>query len=220
MPDGSGDSSVGDGYGMKGSAPRFLLRGPRAGTWAPLALWLRGLWPDRNPLRRLTDRAEFAVTAVLLAVFLAGAPLVALAAAGWQASAAQSGTVGVHQVAAVLLRDAPPTGGSLAVPALDPRVPARWPAPGGDRTGLIYALPGAKAGSVIEVWTDRSGGLTGAPAQGDQADAQTAVAAVTASLGLLAVLVAIWIIARVFLDRRRKAAWDAAWAAASSRWTS
>jgi hypothetical protein len=217
MPDGSRDSFVGDGYGTQGSAPRFLLTGPRARAWAPLALWLRGLWPDRNPLRRLTDRAEFAVTAVLLAVFLAGAPLVALAAAGWQASAARAGSVGVHQVAAVLLGDAPPAG-SLGVPALDPRVPARWPAPGGDRTGLVYALPGAKAGRVIEVWTDRSGGLTGAPAQGYEADLQTAVAAATASLGLFAVLLAIWITARVCLDRRRKAAWDAAWAATSPRW--
>lgn len=44
---------------------------------------MRGWWPDSNPLRRASDRAEAAVFAALLAVFLAGAPLAALAAAGW-----------------------------------------------------------------------------------------------------------------------------------------
>src|SRR5215469_311228 len=47
--------------------------------------WLggvRGWWPDRNPLRRRCDRAEAALVTVLVAVFLAGAPLLALAA-GW-----------------------------------------------------------------------------------------------------------------------------------------
>jgi hypothetical protein len=39
---------------------------------------MRGWWPDGNPLRRRSDRAEAAVFAVLVAVFLAGAPLLAL----------------------------------------------------------------------------------------------------------------------------------------------
>jgi len=45
--------------------------------------WLRrvrGWWPDRNPLRRRCDRAEAALVTVLVAVFLAGAPLLALSA--------------------------------------------------------------------------------------------------------------------------------------------
>src|SRR5215831_7036560 len=40
----------------------------------------RGWWPDRNPLRRRCDRAEAAIVTVLVAVFLAGAPLLARAA--------------------------------------------------------------------------------------------------------------------------------------------
>lgn len=69
------------------------------------ARWLRGLRPDRNPLRRASDRAEAAIIAGLLIIFLAGAPLAALAAANW-ASAASPGTdarPAPHRVPAVLL---------------------------------------------------------------------------------------------------------------------
>ena len=49
-----------------------------------LALQVRRLWPDHNPLRRAAHRAEFAIALLLLAGFLAGAPLLALAAAAVQ----------------------------------------------------------------------------------------------------------------------------------------
>ena len=41
---------------------------------------VRGLWPDRNPLRRTMDRAEALVVGGLVVVFLAGAPLAAVTA--------------------------------------------------------------------------------------------------------------------------------------------
>ena len=44
------------------------------------ALWLRGLWPDRDPFRRASDRAEATVVAAALVIFLIGGPLLALAA--------------------------------------------------------------------------------------------------------------------------------------------
>jgi hypothetical protein len=47
---------------------------------------MRRLWPDRNPLRRAADRAEVAVMAGLLAMFMAGVPLATMAAAGWAAA--------------------------------------------------------------------------------------------------------------------------------------
>ena len=48
-----------------------------------LSRLVRGLWPDRNPLRRRCDRAEAAITAALLATFSAGVPIAALAAGNW-----------------------------------------------------------------------------------------------------------------------------------------
>ncbi len=41
---------------------------------------VRGLWPGRNPLRRTVNRVEAVVAAGLVVVFLAGAPLTAVAA--------------------------------------------------------------------------------------------------------------------------------------------
>jgi len=52
------------------------------------ARWLRGHWPDRNPLRRGTDRAEAAIIAPALITFLAVAPLAAVLAVGWASGAA------------------------------------------------------------------------------------------------------------------------------------
>jgi hypothetical protein len=54
--------------GLRSSDPK----GPGS-TW-PGRL-LRGLRPDRNPVRRRSDRAETALLGVLLSTFLAGAPL-------------------------------------------------------------------------------------------------------------------------------------------------
>jgi hypothetical protein len=57
--------------------PRALKRPPIWYRLAPCRV-ARGLWPGRSLLRRGTDRAETALTASLLAVFGAAAPLVAL----------------------------------------------------------------------------------------------------------------------------------------------
>ena len=57
----------------------------------PRALWLRGRWPDHNPLRRTSDRVEAAIVAAALILFLAGAPLLALF--GWHWADSAKGTV-------------------------------------------------------------------------------------------------------------------------------
>ena len=71
----------------------------------------RGLWPDHNPVRRASDRAEAAIVAMLLAVFLIAAPLLAFAAGHWVyhsgLRAEQAQAAAWHVVPAVLLDDAP-----------------------------------------------------------------------------------------------------------------
>jgi len=193
----------------------------QAGNGTPLAMRVRRLWPDRNPLRRAADRAEFAVAALLLVAFLVGVPLTALAAAHWAAASglrAERAQAGWHQVAAVLLH-APASAGSQSFPVPWPQVPARWASPAGPRTGTVGALPGAKAGSTVEVWTDRSGRLTGAPiAAADVAD-RVLLAALTAPVALSVLVLVLWAYAGIFLDWRRMAAWDADWAVTGPQWT-
>jgi hypothetical protein len=184
----------------------------------------RGLGLDGNPLRRGSDRAEAWVRAVLLAAFVAAGPVAAVAAGGWvshlgtemNARASQ-----VHSVDAVLL---PPAGAAISPVAVDGRgsqvwVKARWEGAGGStQTGEVPAPAGSPAGRVVTVWLDASGRVTGPPLRGQFAT-NPALAAVMALIGVaLALLVALKLTRR-FLDRRRLAAWEAAWSAIGPRWT-
>jgi hypothetical protein len=181
---------------------------------------LRGLWPDRNPLRRAVDRAEAVVMAGLLAAFLIGAPLVALAA-GQQSYAAglriQHVQSAWHRVPAVLLAGA----SSQDYIGYEPLVLARWTTPSGaQRRGEVYAPSGARAGSTVMVWTDASGRLTGPPLRHEQVLGQAGLYALAAPAVLGLVLGGVGLLIHCRLDRRRLVAWDADWLATEPRWTS
>jgi hypothetical protein len=180
---------------------------------------VRGLWPDRNPLRRTLDRVEAAIVTGLAIAFLAGAPVAAVAAAqvataiGARTAQAQRSW---HRLPAVLLADARRSAG----PKYGPVARAIWAAPGGRvRTGTVSAPPGAKAGSTVLVWTDGSGQLTKAPLRLAQVNDLAVLAAVAASVALGYLLSCLGLLACGLLARRRLAAWDADWQATEPRWT-
>jgi len=101
--------------GRKGRSAVIVARAARA---------VRGLWPDRNPLRRTLDRVEAAVAGGLAIAFLAGAPLAALttghAAYRIWSRTAHAEQAAWHRVPAVLLATVPLSGYD------DGQVPARW----------------------------------------------------------------------------------------------
>src|SRR5215472_11809985 len=144
-----------------------VVRTPRMRGQTVAWRWLRrvrGWWPDRNPLRRRCDRAEAALVTALVAVFLAGAPLLAVSAGRWAPDGGprpgHARLAGWHQVPAVLRtatiqRFAPSPATAWA----------RWAAPGGvERTGRVLAPAGLAAGAVVRVWVDAAGRLAGPPA--------------------------------------------------------
>ena len=149
------------GHVMNNRAP-FTAR--RAGLARRLAL-------DHNPLRRHADRLETWIMAGLLAAFLAGAPLVAVAAGSWAHAGdlrQQRAQRSWYQVSAVLLQTAPPQSAfrHTSPPAVSVR--ARWTSPGGRaRLGMVPVPPGSRAGSRLLVWADRSGPVAGTPLTGD-----------------------------------------------------
>lgn len=182
---------------------------------------IRGLRPDRNPLRRATDRAEAALVVGLLAVFLAGAPVAAITA-GHVASAAGSGSAqpAKHKVRAVLLQDASPPAyspfGVVMIPTL-----ARWTAPDGSRrTGLINPSSGGRAGTTVTIWTSDSGKLLDPPLRRGQVSAQAALAAMAAPVALGLVLLIAGMLGIGALNRRRLAAWESEWRVTAPKWTS
>lgn len=189
------------------------------------ASWLvrlvRGLRPDRNPLRRATDRAEAALVAGLIAAFLAGAPVAAITAAHSAfAAGMRSEQVARYRVRAILLQDTPDPAyspyGAVAMPAL-----AWWRAPdGSSRIGLVTPNSFAHAGTPVIVWTTESGRLLGPPLRRGQVLTQTALAATAAFTVLgLAVLIA-GMLAMGALNRCRLAGWESDWRVTAPKWTS
>jgi len=100
----------------------------RAVRAARLGRFVRGRRPDRNPLRRGSDRVETAVLALLAIVFLAAAPFVALASGSWALAKAHQAQIAErassYRVPAVVLKLDEPSGGAYA----DPGAQARWTA--------------------------------------------------------------------------------------------
>ena len=181
---------------------------------------VRGLWPDRNPLRRTLDRVEAVVVGGLAVAFLAGAPLAAVVA-GHAAYSIGSRTAHAqqaawHQVPGVLLATAPVSGyGHYQATVL-----ARWTAPNGTRhTGTIPVPPGARAGRTVMVWVDTAGRLTGPPLQLSQVRGQAALATMLTPIAVGFILLCTGALVHAVLGRQRLAAWDADWQTTEPQWT-
>jgi hypothetical protein len=188
----------------------------RSSRWLRRRLW--GLWPDRNPLRRRCDRAEAVILAGLIAAFVIGGPLAALAAGAWAydgaARAEHAQMSAWHQVPAVF----PTAYVQQAWSSATAR--ARWTAPGGTQhTGWVSAPAGSAAGTIVQVWVDAAGWPTGAPLRHQQMDRQAVQAATLAILALALSLGSAALCARHLADRRRLAAWDAEWRATGPKWS-
>jgi hypothetical protein len=153
----------------------------------------RRLGLDGNPLRRRSDKIAVCLGALLLAAFLIGAPLLSAAAIGW------AGHAGAAGQGAELTGHRPP-----AVRTTDA---ATRTVPVGGAFGYSRILAGQSAPE-------------GRPRTGHLAMMARDVTAALIVTGTLAILV--WCVARAgrwVLDRRRLAAWEAAWAAVGPLWT-
>jgi hypothetical protein len=185
-----------------------------------LGRFLRGHRPDRNPLRRGTDRAEIAIMAVLVVAFCVIVPFAAHAAASWTSAGSHremlAQQASFRQVRAVLLTK-PVSAEAYGAPLISAN--ARWKAPDGQLvSGEIAVPPAARAGSTVLVWTNQTGQLVTplGPAQAATRDDMASTAAVAASVITLIVAACAvhWA-----ADRRRLAAWEADWLITGPRWT-
>jgi hypothetical protein len=182
---------------------------------------LRRWLPDRNPLRRGSDRAETTILLLLLFAFVGSAPIAAHVAGSWtyatSAREAQAQEANLHQVRATLLQSAEPwnyyqDGGEAN---------ARWKAPDGQVcTGQVFVPSGGTADSTIMIWVNQSGQIAGSPLQPSQVAARADIACTLAIAGLAITLIVIGLAGHWVLDRRRLAAWDADWLSNGPSWTS
>jgi hypothetical protein len=185
-----------------------------------LSRFVRGRRPDRNPLRRASDRAETAVLALLVIAFLAAAPFIAQASGGYAYAKAHQAQLSEeaswHQVPARVLKAESSGGAGYAAPEAQ----ARWTAPDGKViTGEIPVLLTTAAGATVPLWVTDDGQLTDQPLTDAQVSDSRYFAGTFGVITLATVLAITGFLARRTLNKRRMAAWDADWRATGPRWT-
>lgn len=197
-------------------------RSGRIRTWRGnrLVRFVRGARPDRNPLRRTSDRVETWVLAGSLLAAVAATPFAARMAADVTHDAAvrtqRAQEASELRVRAVLLR---PAGRTQAV--MDTGVPtqARWTSvTGAPRHGEVLATPGAPRGAEVVVWTDATGNLTRSPLTDSQVAGQADLAESGAIAGIVLLLAGEVLLVRHILYRRRMAAWGDQWGVTGPAW--
>lgn len=183
---------------------------------------IRGARPDRNPLRRGTDRLEACLLGGLFVAAVAGAPFAVQAASHAADESAlhlrQEQLATTHQVPAVLTQAAGTVSGytlGTSVPA-----PATWSSADGVRqSGEVPAPPGSPKGTVVGIWTDdASGYLVNPPLTLAEVAGQADTAIVGAIAGIGVVYLSSAAAIRLVMNRRRMAAWDADWLATAPMW--
>ena len=193
--------------------------------WPRINRLVRTLGLDRNPLRRSTDRAVAWLRLAIVAAFLAVAPMAALVAGHWMyhaaTSEARTQAAARHSVrrSCYSRRRRPSSHGRNPLgrsglgsrPVADP-----WRPP---HTAQVLASAGLRAGSLVTVWLNAAGKVTAPPLQPAQiTDRTVAVAAAAPVVLALSLLIAL-LLAQRTADRRRLAAWDAAWLTVGPDWT-
>jgi len=161
------------------------------------------------------------ILGVLVAAFLAGTPLAAVAAGhavynvGSRTAHAQQAAW--RQVPAVLAATAPGAGyRQFQVTAR-----ANWTAPDGTRhTGTILTAPRTRAGRVMMVWVDTAGRITShPPLRLSQVRGQVVLATMLTAVAVSLILLCTGLLAHTVLGRRRLAAWDVDWQVTEPQWT-
>lgn len=194
--------------------------GARQGRWYVRVV--RGARPDRNPLRRRSDRVETYLFAGLFVLAAAGAPLAAQAAshAAYAAalSAQRAQAAATHQVPAVTTQAAGSSYGGYTIVGYVP-AQATWTSVTGIRhSGQVLAPAGSPRGTAVTVWTDAAGDLTSPPLRPSQVAGQADLAAIGAIAGVGVLYLSGIGIVRWVLYRRRMTAWAADWEVTARAW--
>lgn len=192
--------------------------GPRAVLRA-----VRRLGLDANPLRRRSDRIEAGLLLLVIMMFCALAPVLAVKADQWVSA---SGTREVlaeharHPVASVPAKPPalPASTWSMSGKIL-PQALSRGPLPPYRAAGFVRIPgPATQTGALIPVVASGAGDSR-SPVTMAQVRTRAAAAAVFTPLALALILaLALWGVRRI-LDRRRLAAWGMAWAVIGPQWS-
>jgi len=192
----------------------------RQGRWYGRVL--RGVRPDRNPLRRTLDRAETYLLAALFVVTAAGAPFAAQLAShiayGSALRTEQAQVASSHLVRATLTQDASAGINGYMVTEQVPALAAWTAVTGVKHSGEVLAPAGSPKGATVTVWTNAAGDLTSPPLQPSQVRGEGELAAIGAVFAVCALFLCGACVIRQAVNKRRLSAWDADWAVTSRVW--
>lgn len=184
--------------------------------------WLRRLRPDRNPLRRTTDRMEIYLLAGLFAALAAAAPFAAQSASNaayTEALRAQHAQLATRHLVRAQITQVVLDPNDAYTLNTDEPAEATWTSATGVRnTGQVLAPGGSRKGNVIAVWTDAAGNLVSPPLLTSQVSGDGQLAAFGAVTALGVFYLGAAAAARLVLNRRRMAAWDADWLVTARTW--
>ncbi|WP_033214992.1 Rv1733c family protein [Kitasatospora phosalacinea] len=170
-----------------------------------------------NPLRRGSDRVQWWLSRLLLALALAGLPVALVAGLGTyhaQTRAAQAQAATRHPVTARLAEEVSAGLATRTVPAT-----VTWNDGGTVHKAVVEVETGQGVGAPVRIWLDANGEVAHAPATAGQAAAAAWTRALVTATALPLVSVLAWKGTLCVLDRRRYARWDAEWQQVEPRWT-
>lgn len=186
---------------------------------------MHGSWLTRSsvgrgrdsPLRRTVDRVERGVLALAIVLALLAVPVAVLVGAAVQRAGdatAHTELAVSYPTTAVLVRDAQTSDLGVA------NTLAEWHTQAGMvRTGSIEAPTGSMAGATVPVWLDETGHPVDPPLTEDQAYWRGVITMIVLLIGTFVLLAIGYRVARLLLDRRRLAEWEADWLVVEPRWT-
>lgn len=187
--------------------------------------WWRKIYCGQNPMARSWDRIESALLIGAVLIVLLALPVAAAIGSevyARQLTVSAEQTSSRHGATAVLLADATAIqyrvdgSPSQSVDA----VRARWTLENGDvREGVVLADAGSLAGDSVPIWLDDNGNAVEAPLS--TTDAASVGIGTGAAVWLItgAVVAALFMFARMGLNRRRHAAWASEWETVAKDWT-
>lgn len=176
-----------------------------------------------RPRPRVTDRVEDIVAWLLMSawlVLLVGAWMSGYSMHARMREQAEVARASQSQISAVLVEAVPTRTGGPASVGLPVAAAVRWTSmDGSPHTGRVHVMSAAAAGSVVSVWVNRDGTITGSPSSAS--DAWVAGVLVGFNVLLLgsAVLVGTWIGVRRTTASVNADQWEREWAEVGPTWS-
>lgn len=184
----------------------------------------RRLWLHHNELARPSDRVELVLRLGVLLLCLLSLPFALTAGSETYVSRvalADEQARTLREVTATILTDTPaPAVGGRGSAAHTISPPASWELPDGtSRTGRIRLGDGpVSAGQQVPIWVDPQGNAVNPPVTKSGAVLVGVGVAVLVWVLVVALLVELFQLVRLALNRSRRAAWEHEWALVEPNW--